>query len=69
MSSLTSVVSIRWHQPLRRWSTPTGDPCPRTLRVDGSVVGTGDCTGCGFCLLLAALVDAPATAPPDRLVE
>ena len=41
----------------RRWGTPTGEPCPRSLRVDGSVEGTGDCVDCGFCLLLAGLVE------------
>jgi len=37
----------------RRYATPTGDPCPRTVRVDGSVVGNGECLCCGFCLLIA----------------
>jgi hypothetical protein len=45
----------------RRWGTPTGDPCPRSVYLDGRVAGTGDCQGCGFCLLLAGLVDLPAT--------
>jgi hypothetical protein len=44
---------------LRRWVTPTGAPCPRSQRADGSTVGSGDCHGCGFCLLLAGLVDLP----------
>jgi hypothetical protein len=42
-----------------RWRTPTGEPCPRNVRVDGTIEGTGDCLGCGFCLLIAGLVDAP----------
>ncbi|HWC68075.1 MAG TPA: hypothetical protein VG478_08425 [Acidimicrobiales bacterium] len=43
----------------RRWATPTGEPCPRAQRLDGSVEGGGDCLGCGFCLLLAGLLDIP----------
>jgi hypothetical protein len=39
----------------RRYHTPTGEPCPRTVGVDGTVEG-GDCSCCGFCLLLAGLV-------------
>ena len=41
----------------RRWWTPTGEPCPRTERLDGTLEGSGDCVGCGFCLLLAGIVD------------
>jgi len=41
-----------------RWKTPTGEPCPRAQRVDGRIDGGGDCHGCGFCLLLAGLVDS-----------
>jgi hypothetical protein len=37
----------------RRYLTPTGDPCPRTVHVDGSVEGTGECLWCGYCILLA----------------
>ncbi len=40
-----------------RWATPTGDPCPRSQHMDGRVEGGGDCHGCGFCLLLAGLVE------------
>jgi hypothetical protein len=29
------------------------------LRTDGSTAGSGDCHGCGFCLLLAGLVEVP----------
>jgi hypothetical protein len=39
-----------------RYPTPTGEPCPRTVRVDGTVEGTGGCTGCGCCLLGSGLV-------------
>jgi hypothetical protein len=45
---------------VRRWRTPTGQPCPRSQRLDGGVEGTGDCLGCGFCLLIAGLVEFPA---------
>jgi hypothetical protein len=46
----------------RQWRTPTGDPCPRTQRLDGTVDGAGDCHSCGFCLLLAGLIDLPPTS-------
>lgn len=35
-----------------RFQTPTGAPCPRTLRPDGTVEGSGDCCACGYCVLL-----------------
>jgi hypothetical protein len=37
----------------RVYATPTGAPCPRCVRVDGSVEGSGDCLGCGYCLIMA----------------
>lgn len=40
----------------RRYPTPTGEPCPRSLRLDGTVAGAAACHGCGYCLLLAGLV-------------
>ena len=40
----------------RRFGTPTGAPCPRTVRLDGAVEGSGDCHGCGACLLDTGLV-------------
>jgi hypothetical protein len=40
----------------RRFATATGEPCPRKVRLDGTLEGSGDCTGCGFCLLLLAAV-------------
>ena len=43
-----------------RYATPTKACCPRALRVDGSVEGSGDCLGCGFCLLIAEAAWAPA---------
>ncbi|HWL35555.1 MAG TPA: hypothetical protein VNQ77_05125 [Frankiaceae bacterium] len=30
------------------YATPTGDPCPRTLRADGAVEGDGACRSCGL---------------------
>jgi hypothetical protein len=44
----------------RHYATPTGAPCPRTVREDGSVEGTGACLGCGMCLLFGGLVDRVA---------
>lgn len=35
----------------RRYATPTGAPCPFTVRLDGAVEGDGACRGCGTCLL------------------
>lgn len=43
-----------------RYATPTGAPCPRCLRIDGTVEGSGSCTGCGTCLLAGGLLDDPA---------
>jgi hypothetical protein len=40
-----------------RWGTPTGEPCPRSQHMDGRVEGSGNCHSCGFCLLLAGLVE------------
>jgi hypothetical protein len=51
-------VMVHFDERQRRWRTPTGQPCPRAQRVDGSLEGPADCHGCGFCLLLAGLVDA-----------
>lgn len=41
------------------YATPTGDPCPRWVREDGSVEGSGECGSCGSCLLI------PEVAWPD----
>jgi hypothetical protein len=49
-------------RPPHRWLTPTGEPCPRVVRVDGTLEGSGDCVGCGFCHLLSGLVDPVPTA-------
>jgi hypothetical protein len=43
-------------RPPRRWATATGEPCPRTVRLDGTIEGSGDCMGCGLCLLFGDLV-------------
>jgi hypothetical protein len=39
--------------PPRRYDTPTGQCCLRSVRVDGTVAGSGDCVACGTCVLLA----------------
>ena len=46
-----------------QWWTPTGEPCPRIQRLDGTLEGSGDCVSCGFCLLLAGLVERPERTP------
>lgn len=48
--------------PNGRYATPTGEPCPRTVRVDGSVQGSGACVGCGTCLLFGGLFERPVGA-------
>lgn len=40
----------------RRWKTATGEPCPRAVRLDGGLEGSGDCMGCGMCLLFGDLL-------------
>jgi hypothetical protein len=49
----------------RRYATPTGEPCPRTVRVDGTVEGDGNCRGCGVCLQFGGLVDLPNPPSPE----
>ena len=46
-----------------RWATPTGAPCPRSLGVDGTIVGCADCHGCGYCMLLAEAAWAELGTP------
>ena len=55
--TMSEAARMDADRPPRRWMTPTGDPCPRSLRVDGRVEGTGDCQGCGCCLLSTGLVE------------
>jgi len=43
--------------PAHRYPTPTGQPCPRVVLVDGTVLGSGACFGCGTCLQFGELVD------------
>jgi hypothetical protein len=50
---------LRQPEAPHRYATPTGSPCPRTVRADGSVDGSGACLGCGLCLLFGGLFDAP----------
>ncbi|MGZ6993169.1 MAG: hypothetical protein ACXVKJ_18815 [Ilumatobacteraceae bacterium] len=44
-----------------RYATPTGDPCPRTIRVDGTIENGGNCQSCGTCLLYSGLIDPSPT--------
>ncbi len=43
--------------PGYRYATPTGEPCPRTIRVDGAIENGGNCQSCGTCLLYSGLID------------
>jgi hypothetical protein len=47
-----------------RYPTPTGDPCPRTVRVDGTIELGGNCMSCGTCLLFGHLLDPTDPRPP-----
>lgn len=46
-----------------RYPTPTGEPCPRTIHVDGTIENNGICQSCGTCLLFGGMVDASAAEP------
>ena len=50
-----------------RWDTPTGEPCPRAVRLDGTIEGAAHCVSCSCCLLLlrAAWPDAVAGASTE----
>ena len=50
--------------PGYRYGTPTGDPCPRTIRLDGTIENGGNCQSCGTCLLFSGLIET--IAPPDE---
>ena len=45
--------------PGYRYPTRTGEPCPRTIRVDGTIELGGNCQSCGTCLLFGGLVELP----------
>jgi hypothetical protein len=47
----------------RRYPTPTGAPCPRVIRTDGTVDGSGACLGCGTCLQFGELVELVGPVP------
>lgn len=49
-----------------RFHTPTGDPCPRAVRADGSIDGEAACHGCGSCLLLQAAGFTGSLPHPDQ---
>jgi hypothetical protein len=40
---------------MTKYNTPSGEPCPRVVRRDGTVQGSGDCAACGTCLQLPEL--------------
>jgi hypothetical protein len=50
------------------YATPTGQPCPRCVRLDGTIDGSGDCVACGTCLLLIELAwqEVPADKGDER---
>jgi hypothetical protein len=50
--------------PGYRYATSTGDPCPRTIRVDGTIENGGNCQSCGTCLLFSGLIDP--IVPPEE---
>jgi hypothetical protein len=52
----------------RRWATPTGEPCPRVMRVGRTIEGSGDWVGCGFCLLLLAAAYGDTVVAQERSV-
>ena len=43
--------------PGYRYPTATGEPCPRTIRIDGTIENGGVCQSCGTCLLHSGLID------------
>lgn len=51
----------------RRYDTPYGGPCPRTVRADGTVEGDGACLGCGLCLEPILAPPWGSELPPDLL--
>ncbi|MGD9996816.1 MAG: hypothetical protein AB7L17_18000 [Ilumatobacteraceae bacterium] len=51
--------------PGHRYATPTGEPCPRTIHVDGTVDNDGNCQSCGMCLLYGGLVQLPDPPMPE----
>jgi hypothetical protein len=52
--------------PGYRYATPTGSPCPRTIRVDGTIENGGNCQSCGTCLLYGGLIDPGSTATSEQ---
>ena len=39
------------------YPTANGEPCPRTIRLDGTIENGGVCQSCGTCLLYSGLVE------------
>lgn len=44
--------------PGYRYPTATGEPCPRTIRFDGTIENGGICQSCGTCLLYSGLIES-----------
>jgi len=51
--------------PGYRYPTPTGEPCPRTIRVDGTIENGGNCQSCGTCLLYGGVIDWSDARPAE----
>ena len=51
--------------PGYRYATPTGEPCPRTIRVDGTITNSGNCQSCGTCLLYGGLIEPAGLQTPE----
>jgi len=47
-----------------RYPTPSGEPCPRTVHVDGTIENNGICQSCGTCLLFGGMVEADVDGQP-----
>jgi len=48
-----------------RYPTPTGEPCPRTVHVDGTIENNGICQSCGTCLLFGGMVESGGGEQPS----
>jgi hypothetical protein len=52
-----------------RYATPTGRPCPRVVRLDGTIEGEGDCLGCGNCLQFDDAFDSASINGNETIVR
>jgi hypothetical protein len=55
--------------PGYRYATPTGDPCPRTIRMDGTIENGGNCQSCGTCLLFGNLIDTSTVPTSEKPLD